>query len=70
MKAIIFLISVAAVVYGAYRWLQKIQAEEERARRMAVRARKRRDAKALKPTAHKTWPVIIRPTITPACSAS
>ena len=61
MKALIFLIAIAAIVYGAYWWLKKTEEEEELARRRAVRHRKRRDSKALKPTAHKVWPVIIRP---------
>jgi hypothetical protein len=61
MKALIFLIAIGLVVYAGYWWLKKTQEEEELARRRAVRARKQRDGKALKPTTHRVWPVIIRP---------
>lgn len=61
MKALVFLLLLAAVV-ATFVWrLRKNQEKEELARQKALKRRKQREREAIAPTEDMIWPVIIRP---------
>jgi hypothetical protein len=61
MKALIFLIFIAAGVYVMVWRMRKAQAEEARARRDKLTQRKKQNKEAVTPELDMVWPVIIRP---------
>lgn len=61
MKALIFLVAMALAVWALVWWLRKAQAEEELERRRLARYRKKKEKRAISPSADMVWPVIIRP---------
>jgi hypothetical protein len=62
MKALLFLIFVAAVVAVVIWRLRKAQAEEVRARLEAIERRKKKASEHLTQDVEMIWPVIVKPT--------
>jgi hypothetical protein len=61
MKALIFLVIVAAAVSVVVWRTRKAQAEEARARRQAIERRKKQQQENLAQDMDMVWPVVIRP---------
>lgn len=61
MKALIFLVVLAAV-FSLFFWrLKKSNAEEQAARHKAIEARKKKDQEKITPDMDMVWPVIVKP---------
>ena len=60
MKALIFLIVMALVVFAMVRTMRKSQAAADLARRKSIKQRKKQEKEVLKPLEDQAWPTIIR----------
>ena len=60
MKALIFLVVMALVVFAMVRTMRKSQAAAELARRKSIKHRKKQEKEVLKPLEDQAWPTIIR----------
>ena len=58
MKALIFIVVLAAVAAVLVRHMKKSREEAERERQRAIRLRKKKEQEALKPEDDTIWPVI------------
>ena len=61
MKALIFIVVIAAAVFLMVRAMKKSQAKADLARREAIGRRKKQTKEAVTPEEVMIWPVIVRP---------
>jgi len=61
MKALIFLILMALVIFGMIRSMRKSQAKAESEKHETLKRLKKERKKVLTPQQYATWPVIITP---------